>query len=61
MKVMISLIYIMLMRLVYLSVYNLAKPSLFEEIFAIMILNLNSGLLCPCNAMLELVINCHLL
>jgi hypothetical protein len=50
----------MLMEPAYFSVYNLSKPSLFEDIFA-MVYNLNSGLLYSSRAMLVVVINCHLL
>jgi hypothetical protein len=40
----------MLMEPAYFSVYNLSKPSLFEDIFA-MAYNLNSGLLYSSRAM----------
>jgi hypothetical protein len=43
-KVMTSKIY-MLMRKVYFSIHNLANPSLFEEILAMVVQNLNSVLL----------------
>jgi hypothetical protein len=37
--------YVMLMKLLYFAIYNLAKLSLFEEIFAMVVQNLKSRLL----------------
>jgi hypothetical protein len=50
----------MMMRLVCFSICNLTKPSLFE-IFAMVVQNVNSGLLYYLHAMPMVVINCHLL
>jgi hypothetical protein len=60
-KVMTSVIYIMLTRQVYFSIYNLVKPSLSKEILAMVVQNLNSRSLCSLHAMLMVAINYHLL
>jgi hypothetical protein len=41
------------------TVYNPAKPPHFEETFAMVVQNLNSGLLCSSHAMKMVVIHCH--
>jgi hypothetical protein len=47
------------MRHVYFSVYNLAKPPFFEDTFAMVVQNLNSGLLCSSQAKKMVVMNYH--
>lgn len=46
----IIMTYIMVMRLVYFSVYNLARHSLFKDTFFLVMQNVNSWLLCSMHA-----------
>jgi hypothetical protein len=46
---------------VYFSIYNLVKPSLFKEILAMVVQNLNGMSLCFLHAVLMVVTNYHLL
>jgi hypothetical protein len=60
-KVMTPVIYVMLIKHVYFATYNPAKPPRFVDIFATVVLNLNSRLLCFLHAIQMVVINYHLL
>jgi hypothetical protein len=59
-KIITSVIYIMLMRPVYFSTYNLAKLH-FRRFLSQVVQNLNSRLLCSSHAKLIILISCHLL
>jgi hypothetical protein len=49
----------LLMRQVYFLVYNLEKPSVFKDAFAMVVKNSNSGLLCSPHAVKMVVLNYH--